>query len=419
MTDYSPSSSTPRTAANTRHVVIAGAGIHGLSTAYFLSTQHGIRCTLVERTGCIAPGASSKAAGFLAKTWNDDTPSQKLTHRSFDLHQQLADQFGADTIQYRRLQCVGVVIDPTKTKTQPQPKAKSTKKQKRQLELEWRPLNPDVSSIRDMGVEATIAQVHPRLLCEQLWKACQETGLVTLMEGRVVGAQHNPQTGEIQGAMCQDGTLVPGDALLYAAGAWTANIMYGIKGHSLILPTSRVLKQTIFFETKNDGEPEVFVRPDETAFVSGYPGEPMKVTEVAGSETIEQATVDKLVKSVRLCMGYANDDSDKDNTEEIKTKPDDDGGDPLSIAVSKDPRTVQACYQPCTDDYLPIMGKLSLRAAGGDHCFISSGHNCWGILLAPASGEAVADLIATGESKHVDLTPFRPSRYRNLKPVPV
>ena len=385
-----------------RHVLIVGAGIHGLSTAYFLSTRHHVRCTLIERSGSIAPGASSKAAGFLARHWNDETPTKALTHRSFDLHQELADKLGADKINYRRLHCVGVQVDPSMQKERVPASSKKPKKHQT-VSLEWRPHTSAVSKVSDMGDEANIAQVYPRLLCQQLWKACQETDLVTLRKGTVVGTKHNDH--KLQGAILDDGQIVEGDALLYAAGAWVANIMYGIKGHSLILPTTRVLKQAIFFESKQQqyGDPEVFVRPDQTAFISGWPGDVAKVTEQAGSETIEEEVVERLKESVRACMGYeTNDDA-------IRS----------SIAVSEEPIKVQACYQPTTEDFIPVMGKLSRRATdGADNVYIQGGHNCWGILLAPASGEAMASLMAMGKSSHVDLSPFTPGRFRNLKPVP-
>lgn len=86
-----------------QHVVIAGAGITGLTTAFYLVSKYNIQSVLVDWSGRIAPGASGKAAGFLARHWSDGTPTEELTHRSFDLHQELADTFGAEKIQYRRL----------------------------------------------------------------------------------------------------------------------------------------------------------------------------------------------------------------------------------------------------------------------------------------------------------------------------
>ena len=67
----------------------------------------------------------------------------------------------------------------------------------------------------------------------------------------------------------------------------------------------------------------------------------------------------------------------------------------------------QACMRPCPSDGLPVMGVVP-RVEGA---YISCGHNCWGILWAPASGLAMAELIATGESSTIDLKSFSPERF--------
>jgi glycine/D-amino acid oxidase-like deaminating enzyme len=43
-------------------------------------------------------------------------------------------------------------------------------------------------------------------------------------------------------------------------------------------------------------------------------------------------------------------------------------------------------------------------------------HSVWGILNAPATGEALAELIAEGVSSTTDLTPFDLARLRPLDP---
>jgi glycine/D-amino acid oxidase-like deaminating enzyme len=63
--------------------------------------------------------------------------------------------------------------------------------------------------------------------------------------------------------------------------------------------------------------------------------------------------------------------------------------------------------RPCAPDALPVMGEVP----GVDGAFISAGHNCWGILWAPASGLAMAELLMTGVSTTIDLTPFNPARF--------
>ena len=72
----------------------------------------------------------------------------------------------------------------------------------------------------------------------------------------------------------------------------------------------------------------------------------------------------------------------------------------------------QACFRPVTQDGLPLIGKVP-RSEGA---YVATGHNVWGILNAPATGEALAELIANGKAVATDLTPFDPIRLRPLDP---
>jgi glycine/D-amino acid oxidase-like deaminating enzyme len=67
---------------------------------------------------------------------------------------------------------------------------------------------------------------------------------------------------------------------------------------------------------------------------------------------------------------------------------------------------VQACYRPVTEDGLPFLGQISDITGA----YIATGHSCWGILNAPASGLAMAELIVDGQAHSVDLIPFSPQR---------
>ena len=72
----------------------------------------------------------------------------------------------------------------------------------------------------------------------------------------------------------------------------------------------------------------------------------------------------------------------------------------------------QACFRPVTQDGLPLIGKVPQS----DGAYVATGHSVWGILNAPATGEALAELIAEGVSPTLDLTPFDPDRLRPLHP---
>jgi D-amino-acid dehydrogenase len=62
--------------------------------------------------------------------------------------------------------------------------------------------------------------------------------------------------------------------------------------------------------------------------------------------------------------------------------------------------------RPMTPDGLPAIG----RVPGLDNVFLATGHAMLGITLAPATGEAIADLIC-GQPPTVDLAPFDPARF--------
>jgi glycine/D-amino acid oxidase-like deaminating enzyme len=65
-----------------------------------------------------------------------------------------------------------------------------------------------------------------------------------------------------------------------------------------------------------------------------------------------------------------------------------------------------------TEDGLPLIGPLpQLEGA-----YVATGHNVWGILNAPATGEALAELICDGAPRSSDLTAFDPSRLPSLDP---
>lgn len=173
--------------------------------------------------------------------------------------------------------------------------------------------------------------------------------------------------------------------------------MKGVKYHSVVIPTDRVLSQCVFFS--GCGDPEVYVRPDKTAYCTGFPETARTVTEQPGAEALRPDTVATILKSVRDASSSTASSSG---------------------ALKAHPVLEQACYLPTTDDGIPIMGRLlsgSSAVPDNSNCYIAAGHGCWGILMGPATGQCMANLIATGDSSNMDLRPFNPGRYKTLTPV--
>lgn len=108
--------------------------------------------------------------------------------------------------------------------------------------------------------------------------------------------------------------------------------------------------------------------------------------------------------------------------QELPDDPETISGDPASIQVLKRVgRTVsshlgeagarvkaeQACFLPCTDDSVPVIGEIP----GINGCYVGTGHSCWGILNGPATGAALAELVMDGRAGIVDLSRFSPARF--------
>ena len=65
-----------------------------------------------------------------------------------------------------------------------------------------------------------------------------------------------------------------------------------------------------------------------------------------------------------------------------------------------------ACLRPVTPDWLPIIG----RAHGHRNAWLATGAGKKGILLAPAIGKSIADLITTGGTA-LPIANFAPERF--------
>jgi glycine/D-amino acid oxidase-like deaminating enzyme len=358
-------------------VLICGGGVIGASIAYFLA-RRGAEAVVIERTG-IACAASGKSGGFLALDWCDGTPLAALARRSFALHASLAEAIDDDW-GYRRMDTYGgwAMAD-----TAPRPGAR------RANSLAW--LSADVNVARRLGSQATTAQVHPWLFTEAMLRAAGANG-ARLQMGEVTGLIRRGSDGPVTGVEV-DGKTIEGDAVVIAMGPWSILAtrwlpippVFGLKGHSLVFETgAKVPAEALFLEYQEEHgqmhSPEVFPRADGTTYVcaisseSPLPVDPADVAPDPGA--IEQLSA--MCRRLSPALGSAK-----------------------VLAA-------QACHRPVTRDGLPLVGPV----AGVEGAFLATGHSVWGILNAPATGEAMAELILDGAARAVDLAPFDPARLR-------
>jgi glycine/D-amino acid oxidase-like deaminating enzyme len=357
-------------------ILVLGGGAIGTTTAYFLSSQ-GADVTVVERTG-IACAASGKSGGFLALDWCDGTPLAPLARRSFALHASLADGLEGDWF-YRRMTTFGGALGRVRMRGP------------RHLGLPW--LAPDVQVSGQLGSDSTTAQVHPAAYTRGMMRAAERHG-ATLRVGTATGLR---RAGDrITGAEV-DGELVEADAVVIAMGPWSILAaqwiplppVFGLKGHSLIFDVgTAVPPEAVFLEVEDGGDmlsPELFPRADGTAYVCAISSETALPVDPAavGPDTGAIERLKALCSRISPVLAAA------------------------PILASG------ACYRPVTRDGLPLIGAVpGLRGA-----YVATGHSVWGILNAPATGEAIAGLILGRGADEVDLAAFDPARLPALDPA--
>jgi glycine/D-amino acid oxidase-like deaminating enzyme len=208
--------------------------------------------------------------------------------------------------------------------------------------------------------------------------------------GEVSGLAFSADRRRVTGAII-DGGVVEGDAVVIALGPWSAlaaewlplPMIYGLKGHSLVFRTAEpVSAHALFVEYEGEdgaaASPEVFPRPDGTTYVCGLsseapvPRDPAAVAPDPGAPERLRAITARFAPA--LAAG--------------------------EIVAA------QACFRPVARDGLPLLG----RVPGVEGAYVATGHSVWGILNAPATGEALAELIVDGGTTDLDLAPFDPAR---------
>ncbi|HET7715513.1 MAG TPA: FAD-dependent oxidoreductase [Bauldia sp.] len=350
-------------------VLVCGGGVIGVAIAYYLSLR-GAAPVVIEPAG-IANAASGKSGGFLALDWCDGTRLSALARRSFALHAELADVVPGGG--YRRLTTYGGFSGHGG----------------RRDAGAW--ISDRIAIERKLGTPETTAQIDPAPFTTGLMRAAEDRG-ATMRRGAVTGILRE---GDRVTGVTVDGDPLMGEAVVIAMGPWSILAaawlplppVYGLKGHSVVYDTGDAVPPVaLFLEVDEAGggaaSPEVFPRPNGTTYVCAISSEsPLPVDPAAVAP--DPGAIDRLI----AIAGNISPHFDR-----------------ARVIAS------QACFRPVTADGLPLIGAVP----GVAGAYVASGHSVWGMLNAPATGEAMAGLILDGDPGPVDLAPFDPGRLRRF-----
>jgi len=358
-------------------IAICGGGAIGAAIAYY-TARRGAQPVVIERHA-VGGAASGKSGGFLALDWCRGSALDELARRSFALHAELADALG-NPWGYR-----GLTTFAGHAAERPRAGARR---------LPW--LAEGVAITQQLGVPTTTAMVEPHGFTTGLMRAAEAAG-ATLQAGTVVELVRDPG-GAARGVVLANGARLEADAVVIALGPWSLMAarwlplppVFGYKGHSLVFDTGdAVPAEALFLEYREASgavlSPELVPRADGTTWVCAISAlDPLPVDPAAVMPDPQA-----LARLEAMCRRLAP---------ALATAP----------IVAR-----QACFRPVTEDGLPLIGAVP----GVAGAYVATGHSVWGMLNAPATGEAMAELLLDGAARRVDLAPFAPGRLAPLDPA--
>jgi glycine/D-amino acid oxidase-like deaminating enzyme len=413
--------------------VILGAGIIGLSTAYYLSQHQEDPTTihLVEPSPELFSSASGYAGGFLARDWFGPSLAA-LGALSFDEHRRLAEQHGGrEKWGYAPATCVSYVAasattshvrgddwlrDGTSRAEAAPPVVLDSLSGKTPAWL--RRVEGDIVEL--ISDEGTTAQVDPLLLCRFLLGECVKRGVRLHHPAKPVAVVRSDDgKGELAGV----------------AGSWTGQVFQtlfpaselqlpikSLAGHSLVVKSPRWHGAAGLEEESKAGGchavytmhkdglfcPEMFSRLAGHIYFAGLNSAALPLPDAARGKAVPyREEMVKLRQAAREILGsglVAEDEAEDDDLEIVREG---------------------LCFRPVTPWGAPIVSRIRDRdlgagvvtapGAGGGGVFVAAGHGPWGIAMSLGTGMVLAEMVQGRElSADVSGLGFDAERMREL-----
>ena len=256
-------SSSPR-----RNIVVVGAGIQGTSVAYHLAEHTDsttVQITLLEAVQP-ASAASGKGGGFMARSWGNGSPTQRLHELSFDMYSEMAAELGCQS--YRKLPVLSVspgYDDGLRAARQ--------KKDLAAIMPNW--LDGTAGRVSVMGYGDDTAQITPSEFVEKMLLKHQDRiqvvtgtcvgvdtdqGSARVGSRKVTAVQYTTKTTENDSS---DISLLPADCVVVSAGPWSCAAEEWFPG-AVQLPMEGIKSTSIVWK-----KPESMETVDATALFCG------------------------------------------------------------------------------------------------------------------------------------------------------
>ncbi|MEU9392430.1 glycine oxidase ThiO [Streptomyces sp. NPDC048324] len=379
--------------SRTSDVLVIGGGIIGLVTAW-RAAQRGLSTAVVDPEP--GGGAAQVAAGMLAAVTELHYGEQTLlglnlasARRYPDFAAELTEVTGHD-VGYRRCGTLAVALD-----ADDRAHLRELHALQRQsgLESEWlsgrdcRRLEPMLAP----GVRGGLRvdgdhQIDPRRLAHALVAACERAGVVF---HRVWAERFRVARGRAAGVVTADGTELAAGQVVLAAGSLSGRLP-GVPDD--VLPPVRPVKgQVLRLTVPKRYAP--FLSRTVRALVRGSH---VYLVPRENGELVVGATSEELGWDTTVTAGGVY-ELLRDAHE-------------LVPGITELPLTeTRAGLRPGSPDNAPLLGPTELPGL-----VLATGHYRNGVLLTPVTGDALAQVLATGELPE-EARPFTPKRFARVE----
>jgi glycine oxidase len=381
--------------SRTSDVLVVGGGIIGLVTAW-RAAQRGLATAVVDPEP--GGGAAQVAAGMLAAVTELHYGEQTLlglnlasARRYPEFAAELTELTGQD-LGYRRCGTLAVALDAD---DRAHLRELHALQRESGLASEWlsgrecRRLEPMLAP----GVRGGLRvdgdhQIDPRRLIQALLAACEHTGVVF---HRLWAERLDVVAGRAAGVTATDGTRLGAGQVVLAAGSLSGRLagvpdavlppVRPVKGQVLRLTVPRryapFLSRTVRAVVRGS---QVYLVPRENGeLVIGATSE-----ELGWDTTVTAGGVYELLRDAHE----------------------------LIPGITELPLTeTRAGLRPGSPDNAPLLGPTDLPGL-----LLATGHYRNGVLLTPVTGDAMADVLATGELPD-EVRAFTPRRFAHPKPT--
>ncbi|GAA6063159.1 hypothetical protein JCM10212_006317 [Sporobolomyces blumeae] len=451
------------------HVVIVGAGIIGLSTAYYtLSRSATARVTLLESSTSrqVAAGASSYAGGFIAcgPSWHDPS-SQDLARLSWDCHVELSRVLkGDETCGWRTCGAIGLNVGAEVSRSAYRTLPNGKGKELVEVEQGHLPRGEWVEGDKEeLSLEGGVAQVDPAEFCQTLYRHLLATfpdrftcrfGRPTAIERRScsVDDESGPSTRKLNFTPLPEGEQPASparvdilfDKLVIAAGPWSAQVcdtlslpslpITNLPGHSLLIRPG--LDAFVPVDPADDQLPAQAVFAGIDGGVGGVHGDSFGLARglsdeekrrgytrapefftrknglvyVAGENSIPASASESdvgLPNKLPANVDEVKEMVDRECVERL-TRAAGAVSPFLKVENGAKVEKTQFCYRPISVDREPIVGFVEKDV------LVATGHGPWGITLGPGTGRVVAEM-ALKEQLSADVRDLSPARFATSK----